>query len=104
MLFSAVTLVLIALVSLFSFLLLVDTKMVVPGSFGGVLSVPLLGRQANTIPSDIGGAIYGKWMRRAILFSIIISQLGFVAAYTIFVAENLQVSRFSSAFCQMEFI
>lgn len=31
-------------------------------------------------------------MRRAILFSIIISQLGFVAAYTIFVAENLQVS------------
>lgn len=35
MLFSAVTLVLIALVSLYSFLLLVDTKMVVPGSFGG---------------------------------------------------------------------
>ena len=29
-------------------------------------------------------------MRRAILFSIIISQLGFVSAYIIFVAENLQ--------------
>ncbi|PVG04470.1 hypothetical protein CPB86DRAFT_748063 [Serendipita vermifera] len=73
MLFSAITLVLIALISLYSFLLLVDTKMVVPGSFG-----------------DIGGALYGKWMRRAILFSIVISQLGFVSAYTIFVAENLQ--------------
>jgi proton-coupled amino acid transporter len=74
MLFSAVTLVLIALISLFSFLLLVETKSVVPGSFG-----------------DIGGAIYGKWMRRAILTSVVVSQLGFVAAYTIFVAENLQV-------------
>jgi hypothetical protein len=44
MLFSAVTLVLIALISLFSFLLLVDTKMVVPGSFGGNVrfEVPIL--------------------------------------------------------------
>ena len=39
---------------------------------------------------DIGGALYGPWMRFAILFSITISQLGFVAAYTIFVSENLQ--------------
>jgi len=74
MLFSAVTLILIALISLFSFLLLVETKSVVPGSFG-----------------HIGGTIYGKWMRRAILTSVVVSQLGFVAAYTIFVAENLQV-------------
>lgn len=29
-------------------------------------------------------------MRFAILFSIVVSQMGFVAAYTIFVAENLQ--------------
>lgn len=35
MLFSAVTLVVIALVSLLSFLLLVETKTAVPGSFGG---------------------------------------------------------------------
>ncbi|CAG7849337.1 Vacuolar amino acid transporter 3 [Serendipita indica DSM 11827] len=83
MLFSAVTLVLIALISLFSFLLLVDTKMVVPGSFG-----------------DIGGAIYGKWMRRAILTSIVISQLGFVSAYTIFVAENLQAFVMSVSKCK----
>jgi solute carrier family 36 (proton-coupled amino acid transporter) len=91
MLFSAVTLVLIALISLFSFLLLVDTKKVVPGSFGGNvrLDVSILFSYSSFV--DIGGAIYGKWMRRAILTSIVISQLGFVAAYTIFVAENLQV-------------
>lgn len=39
---------------------------------------------------DIGGILYGDWMRRAILFSIVVSQIGFVAAYTIFVAQNLQ--------------
>ncbi|KAG9102470.1 neutral amino acid transporter [Ceratobasidium sp. 370] len=73
MLFSTVVLVLIALVSLWSFLLLVRTKFVVSGSFG-----------------DIGGVLYGPWMRRLILSSIVISQLGFVSAYLIFVAENLQ--------------
>ncbi|KAG8744133.1 neutral amino acid transporter [Ceratobasidium sp. 414] len=73
MLFSTVVLVVIALVSLWSFLLLVRTKFVVSGSFG-----------------DIGGALYGPWMRRLILSSIVISQLGFVSAYLIFVAENLQ--------------
>ncbi|KAG9075401.1 neutral amino acid transporter, partial [Ceratobasidium sp. UAMH 11750] len=73
MLFSTAVLVLIALVSLWSFLLLVRTKFVVSGSFG-----------------DIGGVLYGSWMRRLILSSIVISQLGFVSAYLIFVAENLQ--------------
>ncbi|KAG8851344.1 neutral amino acid transporter [Tulasnella sp. 330] len=73
MLFSSVILVSIAMISLYSFLLLVRSKFVVPGSFG-----------------DIGGILYGTWMRRAILFSIVVSQLGFVAAYLIFVAQNLQ--------------
>jgi len=41
-------------------------------------------------PADIGGVLYGNWMRRAILFSIVVSQIGFVAAYIIFVAQNLQ--------------
>ena len=36
--------------------------------------------------------MYGPWMRYLILGSIVVSQVGFVAAYTIFVAENLQVS------------
>ncbi|TFK40210.1 amino acid transporter [Crucibulum laeve] len=72
-LFSLLTFIFIACISLYSFLLLVKTKFVVSGSFG-----------------DIGGALYGPWMRYLILGSIVVSQIGFVAAYTIFVAENLQ--------------
>jgi proton-coupled amino acid transporter len=34
--------------------------------------------------------LYGRWMRVAILFSIVISQLGFVCAYSIFIASNFQ--------------
>ncbi|KAL7413889.1 transmembrane amino acid transporter protein-domain-containing protein [Mrakia frigida] len=72
-LFSSIILLGIGFLSLWSFLLLVETRSVVPGSFG-----------------DIGGALYGSWMRTVILASIAFSQIGFVAAYTIFVAENLQ--------------
>jgi proton-coupled amino acid transporter len=43
-----------------------------------------------TAIADIGGALYGPWMRYTILGSIVVSQIGFVAAYTIFVSENLQ--------------
>ena len=71
--FSSAILTFIALISLYSFLLLVKTKFVVSGSFG-----------------DIGGALYGPWMRFAILSSITVSQIGFVSAYIIFVSENLQ--------------
>ncbi|KAF8150727.1 vacuolar amino acid transporter 4 [Crassisporium funariophilum] len=73
LLFSSLTFIFIACISLYSFLLLVKTKFAVSGSFG-----------------DIGGTLYGPWMRYLILGSIVVSQLGFVAAYTIFVAENLQ--------------
>lgn len=73
LLFSIIMISVVALVSLYSFLLLVKTKFVVSGSFG-----------------DIGGALYGPWMRYLILSSIVISQIGFVSAYTIFVAENLK--------------
>ncbi|KAH7342119.1 transmembrane amino acid transporter protein-domain-containing protein [Rhizoctonia solani] len=83
MLFSTVVLVIIALVSLWSFLLLVQAKFAVSGSFG-----------------DIGGALYGKWMRQLILASIVISQLGFVSAYLIFVAENLQAFILAVSKCQ----
>jgi len=72
-LFSSLTFIFIAAISLYSFLLLVKTKSVTTGSFG-----------------EIGGKLYGPWMRYVVLGSIVISQLGFVAAYTIFVAENLQ--------------
>ncbi|KAF5367185.1 hypothetical protein D9758_003891 [Tetrapyrgos nigripes] len=72
-LFSSLLFIFIAIVSLHSFLLLVRAKFVVPGSFG-----------------DIGGHLYGPWLRYLILTSIVVSQIGFVGAYTIFVAENLQ--------------
>ncbi|TFY78598.1 hypothetical protein EWM64_g5412 [Hericium alpestre] len=72
-LFSAITLSAIALISLYSFLLLIQVKFVVNGSFG-----------------DLGGTLYGPWMRYAILASIAVSQIGFVSAYTIFIAESLQ--------------
>ncbi|GAA5821549.1 hypothetical protein JCM11251_000903 [Rhodosporidiobolus azoricus] len=72
-LFSAGALCFIAMTSLYSFLLLVETRLVIHGSFG-----------------DIGGILYGKYMRWAILSSIVLSQIGFVSAYLVFVSENLQ--------------
>ncbi|KAL0081618.1 transmembrane amino acid transporter protein-domain-containing protein [Phycomyces blakesleeanus] len=71
--FSTVGIVLLALISYWSFMLLVQTRLVVPASFG-----------------DMGGVLYGSWMRTAVLVSITLSQIGFVCAYMIFVAENLQ--------------
>ena len=73
MLFSSLVLLGIAGLSYFCFILLTATRLKVEASFG-----------------DIGGILYGKWMRSAILFSIVLSQLGFVSAYTVFTAENLQ--------------
>jgi solute carrier family 36 (proton-coupled amino acid transporter) len=49
--------------------------------------------------SDLGGTLYGPWMRYAILTSITISQIGFVSAYTIFVAENLQSFVYAASRC-----
>ncbi|KZT53533.1 hypothetical protein CALCODRAFT_501054 [Calocera cornea HHB12733] len=72
-LFSSFVLCFIALISLHSFLLLVKTRFVIPGGFG-----------------EMGGVLYGRWMRLLILGSIVLSQLGFVSAYLIFVAENLK--------------
>ncbi|CAO3626761.1 unnamed protein product [Cunninghamella blakesleeana] len=73
LLFSTALLSLIASVSLYSFLLLVETRNKVPLSFG-----------------DIGGALYGKGVRSAVLVAITFSQIGFVCAYMVFVAQNVQ--------------
>lgn len=73
MLFSNMVLLFVAGLSYYCFVLLVNTRLAVDGSFG-----------------DIGGILYGKWMRTLILFSIVISQIGFVAAYIVFTSENLQ--------------
>ncbi|KAI1375214.1 vacuolar amino acid transporter 3 [Hypoxylon crocopeplum] len=73
MLFSNLVLLFVAALSYYCFVLLVTTRLRVEGSFG-----------------DIGGILYGDWMRKLILFSIVISQIGFVAAYIVFTSENLQ--------------
>lgn len=73
MLFSNLVLLGVAALSYYCFVLLVTTRLKVEGSFG-----------------DIGGILYGRWMRNLILFSIVISQIGFVAAYIVFTSKNLQ--------------
>jgi solute carrier family 36 (proton-coupled amino acid transporter) len=73
MLFSTLVLLGVALLSFHCFILLVNTRLKVDGSFG-----------------DIGGILYGKWMRTLILTSIVLSQIGFVSAYIVFTSENLQ--------------
>ncbi|KAL9126075.1 MAG: hypothetical protein Q9217_004819 [Psora testacea] len=73
MLFSNVVLLSVAMLSYYCFILLVNTRLVVVGSFG-----------------DIGGILYGKWMRSLILSSVTLSQIGFVSAYIVFTSENLQ--------------
>ncbi|KAK3944207.1 transmembrane amino acid transporter protein-domain-containing protein [Diplogelasinospora grovesii] len=73
MLFSNLVLLGVAALSYYCFVLLVTTRLKVEGSFG-----------------DIGGMLYGNWMRNLILASIVLSQIGFVAAYIVFTSENLQ--------------
>lgn len=73
MLFSNLVLLFVAGLSYYCFVLLVTTRLKVDGSFG-----------------DMGGILYGKWLRTIILSSIVLSQIGFVAAYIVFTAENLQ--------------
>ncbi|RKP11714.1 transmembrane amino acid transporter protein-domain-containing protein, partial [Piptocephalis cylindrospora] len=71
--FSSIFLCSISYLCLYSMLLLVECRSHISGSFG-----------------DIGGKLYGPRMRKAVLSSIAISQVGFCCAYTIFVAKNLR--------------
>lgn len=73
LLFSSMVLLGVSILSYYAFILLVNTRMKIEGSFG-----------------DIGGILFGKHMRRIILGSIVLSQLGFVSAYIVFVSQNLQ--------------
>jgi proton-coupled amino acid transporter len=73
MLFSCLTLLFVAALSYYCFLLLCSTRIAVPASFGGM-----------------GKKLYGKWMLIMINFSLVISQIGFSSAYIVFVSENLQ--------------
>ncbi|KAI9797029.1 MAG: neutral amino acid transporter [Piccolia ochrophora] len=73
MLFSIMVLVIVSPLSYYCFILLVTTRLKVEGSFG-----------------DLGSKIYGRHMRAIIQFSIVLSQVGFSAAYIVFTSENLQ--------------
>lgn len=74
LLFSAITLFGFGMLSYWCYLILVYSKIAVKvSSFG-----------------EIGRICYGNWLQRLIIFSIIISQVGFVAAYIVFTAENLR--------------
>lgn len=73
-LFSTTVLMFVSLVSYWCFLLLIWSK-----EKTGVTSF-----------GDIGGQLYGPFMRDLILASIVLSQIGFAAAYIVFVSENLQ--------------
>ena len=71
-LFSSITLVTVSLISCLSFHLLLLCRQRYGGGYG-----------------ELGAAIGGPRLRTLILFSITISQLGFVCAGIIFTAENL---------------
>ncbi|OAD65868.1 hypothetical protein PHYBLDRAFT_153121 [Phycomyces blakesleeanus NRRL 1555(-)] len=84
LLFSIMGVITLALVSLWSFLLLVQTRQVVPASFG-----------------DMGGVLFGHKMRTAVLLAITLSQIGFVCAYMVFVAENIQALVLTYSDCRL---
>jgi proton-coupled amino acid transporter len=85
MLFSSIVLLFVATLSYYCFLLLVSTRIAVPASFGGM-----------------GFKLYGKPMRAAINFSLVISQIGFASAYIVFVSENLQAFILAVSDCKTE--
>ena len=83
-LFSNLVLLSVAALSYYCYVLLVKCRLKIEGSFG-----------------DIGGKVYGENMRRVILMSVVISQIGFVAAYIVFVSENLQAFVLAVSDCKV---
>lgn len=74
LLFSIILLAFFGLLSFWCYLILVYTKVAT-----GVSSF-----------AEIGNKLFGPWFQNLILFSIVISQVGFVAAYMVFTSENLR--------------
>ncbi|KAI0166833.1 transmembrane amino acid transporter protein-domain-containing protein [Hypoxylon sp. FL1284] len=85
MMFSNLVLFFVAALSYYCFVLLVTTRLKVNGSFG-----------------DLGGILYGNWMRKLILTSIVVSQIGFVAAYIVFTSENLRAFIIAVSNCRVD--
>ncbi|KAI8973006.1 transmembrane amino acid transporter protein-domain-containing protein [Pilobolus umbonatus] len=73
LLFSVIVMWIMCGISLVCFLLLLDCKNHLNGSYG-----------------DIGGHLYGHKMRMIVLISIAISQMGFMCGGTIFIVQNIQ--------------
>ncbi|KAG0676424.1 neutral amino acid transporter [Kluyveromyces marxianus] len=80
-LFSTVCLFFCAIVSFYCFMLLIDTKTKVGVDGYG----------------ELGARLFGPKLKFTVLSSIVLSQIGFAAAYTVFTATNLQ------AFCKHVF-
>lgn len=72
LLFSSVTLIVVSIINCWCFRLLLDCRQKHGGGYG-----------------ELGAVIVGPRFRNLILFSIALSQLGFVCAGVIFTAENL---------------
>ncbi|OZJ06726.1 hypothetical protein BZG36_00435 [Bifiguratus adelaidae] len=73
LIFSFLFMWFVSMVSLAGFIMLLQCKDVAGGSYG-----------------DIGGALFGPWMRRMVLTAIALAQIGFVCGGSIFIAENVQ--------------
>lgn len=71
-LFSSIAMVIVSAITMVAFHLLLECKKKVGGGYG-----------------ELGHAIAGEGMRNLILWSIALSQLGFVCAGIVFVAENI---------------
>ncbi|KAJ2380947.1 hypothetical protein GGI23_007689, partial [Coemansia sp. RSA 2559] len=73
LLFSSVCMLISACLSLYTMLLLIKCYEKIHCGYG-----------------EMGRRLYGKWVERAVLLSIVVSQIGFSCAGTIFVATNIR--------------
>ncbi|KAI9652502.1 MAG: neutral amino acid transporter [Alyxoria varia] len=73
MLFSALILFGVSMLSYYCFLLLTTSRLKLKGSF-----------------AEMGDMVFGRYMRNLINSSLVISQIGFASAYIVFTSENLQ--------------
>jgi len=81
--FSLAVLAFVSVISYYCFTLLIATRLAVPMSYG-----------------DMGQKLWGRWMRFAINFSLVISQIGFASAYIVFTSENLQAFILAVSHCR----
>ena len=85
MVFSAVLLLFVSLLSYYCFLLLISTRLKVDLSFG-----------------DMGLHLYNRPFKSLINFSLVISQMGFTSAYIVFVSENLRAFLLAISKCALD--